>query len=226
MRNLVLLFMASVFLFAGCENDGNNAIQVPCNYPNYKYYYDDIIDLPEMSNNYILLGIDTSFSEQSIREFISSQFYFDQNYDYKIYKFPQYAFIEIPIRLNSNKTCQEISQIIYELKKYTLIVYAHYCMKTDNCQNYIWEDMGNLCVDSYGSNFYVKVFDENDLSKLNEVALETNTEIIEQMDFMPKWIELRATKKSKGDAIKMANYFHETGYFDVVDYGFSKFPVE
>ena len=80
-------------------------------------------------------------------------------------------------------------------------------MKTDNWENLIWEQIGNLCINSYGSNFYVKVFDENDLTNLKQKIAETNTELVKQNEFMPKWFELRATKNSNGDALKMANYF-------------------
>ena len=99
-------------------------------------------------------------------------------------------------------------------------------MKTDYCENAIWEKIGNLCINSYGSYFYVKVFDNNDLSDLNQIIAETNTELVKQDEFMPKWFELRATKNSNGDALKMANYFYETGLFECSEPGISKFPVD
>ena len=55
---------------------------------------------------------------------------------------------------------------------------------------------------------------------------ETNTELVTQNEFMPKWFELRATKNSNGDALKMANYFYETGLFESAEPGISKYPVE
>lgn len=99
-------------------------------------------------------------------------------------------------------------------------------LKTDNCQNLIWEEIGNLCINSYGSNFYVKVFDENDLTDLNQKIAETKTELVEQNEFMPQWFKLRATKNSNGDALKIANYFYETGLFEHSELGISKYPVE
>lgn len=43
---------------------------------------------------------------------------------------------------------------------------------------------------------------------------------------MPKWFELRATKNSNGDALKMANHFYKTGLFESSEPGISKYPVE
>ena len=99
-------------------------------------------------------------------------------------------------------------------------------MKSDNCENLIGEQIGNKCINSYGSNFHVKVFDENDLTALNQKIAETNTELVNQNEFMPKWVELRATKNSNGDALKMANYFFETGLFESSEPGISKYAVE
>jgi hypothetical protein len=173
-----------------------------------------------------LIGVDTTYSDNQIQNFISTINHFDQNYTYTIHTIAQYKFKEIPLRLKFSKTCEQIAQIISELEQNTIVAYAHYTMQTDNCQNLIWEQIGNLCINSYGSNFYVKVFDENNLTDLNQKITETNTELVKQNEFMPKWFELRATKNSDGDALKMANYFYETGLFEYSDPEISKYPVE
>lgn len=64
------------------------------------------------------------------------------------------------------------------------------------------------------------------MTDLNQKIAETNTELVKQNEFMPKWYELRATKNSKGDALKMANYFYETGFFECSEPGISLYPVE
>ena len=43
---------------------------------------------------------------------------------------------------------------------------------------------------------------------------------------MPKWFQLRATKTSNGDGLKMANDFYETGLFEYSEPGISTYPVE
>jgi hypothetical protein len=55
---------------------------------------------------------------------------------------------------------------------------------------------------------------------------ETNTELVRQNKFMPKWYELRATKNSDGDALRMANHFYESRLFEHSEPGISKYPVE
>ncbi len=226
MKNIILSMITVTLLFAGCKKDDDLTPQGNCEFINFKYYNGAQDDLGEISNNYILVGVDTTYSDTQIQNFISSVGYFDQNYTYTIHTDGRYKFKEIPLRLKSSKNCGQITYIISELEKNAIVSYAHYTMKTDNCQNLIWEQIGNLCINSYGSSFYVKVFDENDLTDLNQKIAETNTELVKQNEFMPKWFELRATKTSNGDALKMANYFHETGLFEAIDAGISKYPVE
>ena len=168
-----------------------------------------------MSNDYLLVGIDTTYNDNEIELFISNINEFDQSYDFTIYQRPFDKFKQIPLKFNNSKTCEEVSQIISELEQNQIISYSHFMMQTDNCYGMAWEPIGDLCVNSYGSDFHVKVFDENDLSNLNQVISQTNTELVGQFgSLMPKWFHLRATKLSKGDALEMANFFHETGLFE------------
>ena len=224
--------MKKIFLFVflliliSCKKSDDPIPHGNCDFVDFKYYKGEQDYLGKLQNNYILIGVDTSYSENQIRSFILTIDYFDQNYAYTIYNAGQYKFKEIPVRLKSAKTCEQITQIISELEQKTIIAYAHYTMKTDNCQNLIWEQIGNLCINSYGSNFYVKVFDENDLTDLNQKIAETHTELVKQNEFMPKWFELRATKNSNGDALKMANHFYKTGLFESSEPGITKYPVE
>lgn len=226
MRNLILSIMAFTLFLTGCRKDGNLTPQSNCEFVAFKYYNGTQDNLGEMCNNYILVGVDTAYSDSQIQNFISTVSYLDQNYTYTIHTLGRYKFKEIPLRLKSSMNCGQIAHIISELEKNAIVSYAHYTMKTDICENLIWEQIGNLCINSYGSNFYVKVFDENDLTDLNQKIAETNTEFVKQNEFMPKWFELRATKNSNGDALKMANYFYETGLFEHSEPGISKYPVE
>ncbi|MDD2548706.1 MAG: hypothetical protein PHD00_01280 [Bacteroidales bacterium] len=218
--------MTFALLFTSCRKDDDITPQGSCDFIDFKYYNGAQDNLGELRNNYILVGVDTTYSDIQIQSFISTVNQLDQNYAYTIHTTAQYKFKEIPLRLKSSKTCEEITQIISEFEQNTIVSYAHYTMKIDNCQNLIWEEIGNLCINSYGSNFYVKVFDENNLTGLNQKITETNTELVEQNEFMPKWFELRATKNSNGDALKMANYFYETGLFEHSEPRISKYPVE
>lgn len=226
MKNLILTTMILALLFTNCKKDDNQMLRCSCDFVDFKYYNGSQYNLGELQENYILIGVDTTYSDNQIQNFISSINHFDQNYSYTIHTSAQYKFKEIPLRLKSSKTCEQITQIISELEQNTIVAYAHFTMQTDDCQNEIWETIGNMCVNRYGSSFYVEVFDENNLTDLNQKISETNTELVEQDEFMPKWFELRATKNSKGDALKMANYFYETGLFEHSEPGISKYAVE
>lgn len=226
MKNLTLSILTFALLFTGCRKDEDVTSQSNCEFVDFKYYNGTQDNLGERSNNYILVGVDTTYSDSQIQNFISTVSYFDQSYIYTIHTTGEYKFKEIPVRLKSSKSCGQIAHIISELEQNAIVSYAHYTMKTDNCENLIWEQTGIMCIDSYGSNFYVKVFDENDLTDLYQKIAETNTELVNQNEFMPKWFELRATKNSNGDALKMANYFYETGLFEHCEPGISKYPVE
>lgn len=218
--------MTFALLFISCSEDDGITPQGDCDFIDFKYYNGTKDNLGELQNNYLLIGVDTTYSDSQIQNFISTVDQLDQNYTYTIHTTAQYKFKEIPVRLKSSKTCEEITQIISELEQNTIVSYTHYTMKTDNCQNLIWEQIGNLCINSYGSNFYVKVFDPNDFTELSQKIAETNTELVKQNEFMPEWFELRATKNANGDALKMANHFYETGLFEHSEPGISKYPVE
>ncbi len=61
--------------------------------------------------------------------------------------------------------------------------------------------------------FYVKLFDEDDLLILEELANEHNVKILGNNKFMPLWFTLSCSKYSNGNALDMANYFYETDLF-------------
>lgn len=226
MKNYILTLLIGIALI-GCSNgDGTEPVQNSCDFINFKYYNGNQDFLGEMSNDYVLIAVDTTYNDSEIANFISMTNIFDQNYNYTIHNIAQYKFKEIPLKLNTSKNCEEITQIISELNQNTIVSYVHFTMQTNNCENLIWEPIGNLCINSYGSNFYVKVFDENDLIGLNQIIAQTNTELVLQDQFSPKWFVLRATKVSNGDALEMANFFYESGLFEHSEAGISKYPVE
>jgi hypothetical protein len=226
MKNYIVTFLIGIFII-GCSNDDDaEQVKSSCGFINFKYYNETQDFLGEMSNDYILMAVDTTFTDSEIENFITSTAIIDQNYTYKIHTSAGYKFKEIPLKLNASKNCKEISQLISDLNQNTIISYVHYTMDTDDCNNAIGEPMGDLCINSYGSSFFVKVFDENDLTDLNQMIAQTNTELVEQNQFMKEWFELRATKESNGDALAMANFFHESGLFEYSEPGISKYPVE
>ncbi|MBW8051285.1 MAG: S8 family serine peptidase [Cytophagales bacterium] len=61
--------------------------------------------------------------------------------------------------------------------------------------------------------FYVKLFKEDDVENLEELAQQNNVEILGNNKFMPLWFTLSCSKHSAGNALDMANLFYETGLF-------------
>lgn len=61
--------------------------------------------------------------------------------------------------------------------------------------------------------FYVKLHAPDDLSILEEYAQNNRVRILGHNSFMPLWYILSCDKDSKGNALKMANYFYESGFF-------------
>ncbi len=228
MKTILFPILILCLFIIGCKKeDDNEPLQTRCDFIGYKYYNGTQDTLGDLSNDYLVIGIDTTYSDNQIESFIANLIQFDQLYNYTIYRFGGYKFKEIPLKFNSPKNCAEITQIIDHLEQTQIVSYAHYAIQTDNCRSLVWgPPIGNLCVYSYGSNFYVKVFNENDLTDLNQTILATNTELVLQNQFMPKWYELRATKSSNGDGIAMANYFFETGLFEHSEPGISRYAVE
>ncbi|MBA6151572.1 hypothetical protein [Gelidibacter maritimus] len=226
MRNYILFLLVVISLISCSNGDDTEINQGSCDFINFKYYNGSQDLLGEISNDYILIAVDSIYPDHEIKNFISTLNPFNQNYDYQIHKVANYKFKEIPLKLNAPKSCEEITKLISDLNQNPIISYAHFTFKTNNCTNLIWEPIGNLCVDSYGSNFYVKVLDENDLTDLNQMIAQTNTELVGQNQFMERWFELRATKESNGDGLAMANFFYESGLFEHSEPGISKYPVE
>jgi hypothetical protein len=221
-----IVFTGLIFLaFLSCKKETNIG-KLPCSYSGFKYYQDEPYHLGELSGDYILIGSDTNNSDNAIREFIKSKDYFDKNYNYGI-SFPDNnRFKFIRLKLYKTCDCEEISWIINETEQNSVVDFAHYTIQTDDCTNMIFETIGELCVNSYSDGFLVQVRDTNDLSDFNNIIHLTNTRIIEQNRYRSDWYSLHADKNSTGDALQMANYFYETGFFKASEPNIFKMVVE
>ncbi len=210
-------------LFLGCHKDTPESVPT-CNFVGYYYYQDAKLPIGEgLSNNYLVVFFDTTYSSVDIRKFISSVSDLDQNYKYTLDDHNKAA----ALKFNKSKTCEEITAIIARLEKNPIVSFANFTMKTNDCSAWIGTaPMGNLCVYWYSDFFYVKVFDKNDLTRLHKMMAQTNTQLVEQHQTMPEWFVMRATKNSKGDGLHMANYFHESKLFVHASPDLNKIPVE
>lgn len=206
----------------------DNTTQNNCSFVDFQYINDAPHHLGEMSNDYLLIGIDSKYNDSQIQTFITGLNQFDQEYDYTIHHpgRTEYKFKNVPLKFKSAKNCNQITQIIAELEQNQIVSYVHYTLQSNVCTTLFGEPVGDLCVSSYGSDFYVEVFDENDLTDLYETISQTKTELVKQNEFSPTFYKVRATKTSNGDGLEMANYFHETGLFKSSDPGIGLYPVE
>lgn len=238
MKKSFLSILTLVLLLMSCNTNDDTNIEEEdttvteeentpsmCDFINFKYYQGEEDFLGELAHNYVLVAFDTIRSDTQIQNFIAAENEFDQNYIYTIYDHGD-KYKEVPLKLVQSKTCEEITQLISVLEQNAIVSYVHYTMQTDDCTVYIDEPMGDLCVFTYSSVFYVKVFDENDLTDLEDMIAQTNTELIHQNPFTTNWFSLRATKESNGDALAMANYFFESGLFEHSEPNITKYPVE
>ncbi len=217
MKNSIFIIGMAIIVIGGCEKETNNDIEdepnigkLECNYTSFKYYKNESIPLGEMSGDYILFGIDSSNSDDVIRNYIKSKDYFDQDYYFNISKYREFLIV----KLTRTCDCQEVAWIINEAQQSSIIDYVHYTIQTENCRNMTGQIMGNLCVLSYSNLFYVSVKDTNNLTDLYNAVQETNTSIVLQNIYRRNSFILATNKNSTGDALQMANYFFETGLFE------------
>lgn len=80
-----LYFILLSTLFLSCHKDTAPETPKGCGFVGYRYYGGVKDTLGEMSNNYLFVAFDTTYSETDIRKFISANKDFDQQYRYTFY---------------------------------------------------------------------------------------------------------------------------------------------
>jgi len=224
MKKVCVIFLTVVLLW-GCS-DSNPANNNPIEKPPFEseeeclaqhfWYLETIEDKVLIDTlllpNKILIGFELITPDSEIVKFINNNPVFE-NIDESKIRFISNEYWGIHFRLliaktETNKTCSEIAGIIKTLKTNPTVLFANYTY-----QSGLW--FGGIYYDvmSYTDEILVKVFDENDLTDLNEVVAQTNTVVKRQNEFMKDWFTITVTKNSKYDALKMAQYFFETGKF-------------
>lgn len=171
-----------------------------------------------------MLGFDSLYSESEKRQFISAEADFDQQYKYILFG-KNFAVL----KFNTPKTCLAIADFITKMQKSPIVSYAHYTMKTNNCNDRFTRFglmVGFTCVTIYSDLFSVEVADTNKLADLYQLIAETKTTLLPQFRPSPNVFILKATKSSKADALKMANYFFESKRFVSAKPDLYNFPVE
>ncbi len=202
----------------------NNETDRSCSFKGYYYRNDSANVIGELSNDYIMLGFDSIYNESEIRQFISAEADFDQQYNYRLFG-KDFAVL----KFNKPKTCLALRDFIAKMQKSPIVSYAHYTMKTNDCNSRFGRFglmLGFTCVTIYSDLFLVKVADTTKLADLYQLIAETKTELLSQLSSSPNVFILKATKSSKADALTMANYFFESKRFVSAQPDLYNYPVE
>jgi len=219
-RHKVVLFLIIV-ISVGCvteiqEEITDEFLEFECLFDGY-YYNNEKKSLPDLLNDYILLGTDIDISMEILVS-IANQYDFikpvtlQELHIQRIRNRYQHAVFE----LSEPFDCETITGMLEYLKLYDDIKYAHFTMHAEHCVDDTGWPIGD-CVMRYGALILLKVPDAVDLSDLEKVAEETNISIAFQYPYLENWYALFADKYSKkGDALRMANYLFETGLFNSV----------
>ena len=120
--------------------------------------------------------------------------------------------------------CIKIQNVLNTLENEPSIKYANFTFKTEDCQSPIGQPLGSKCVDYMGNSFSVRLHSANDKAKLDSIVNITNTRILFQ--YSSGSYSVLADKHSNGNALQMANRFHETNLFRWAEPGLGKIPVE
>lgn len=121
----------------------------------------------DLSSEFILVGSDTTKSNQELLAVVNSYDQFEKADSSDIRKYDQYRYQHLILQLSSPENCPTVSAIIEDLKiNNSVIDYVHFTFQTNNCTDLVGERIGDQCVDSYSSLFYVKVKDTDDLTDL------------------------------------------------------------
>lgn len=212
MKRIIVLIGFVFLALTSCKKEPDIG-RSPCGFSGFEYSQDEPRQFGELRGDYVLIGSDTSNSNNTIREFIKSKDYFDQNSIFELPPYRSYGYKYIGVKLSKTCDCEEISWILNEIKQSPIIVFAHYTFYTDAFTEIISETMEFPIVDIYSNIFNVQLKDTNDLTDFNNTVHATNTRFIEQNRYKRDWYLVCADKNSNGDAVQMANYFYETGFF-------------
>lgn len=228
-KNLLYPMLFVIVWMTSCSSDDSATVmEYECDFPEFRYMKGEKDYISELSADYLLVGVDTTYNENQILNYLSSLEYLNPDAPYFFVSEYTYNHLHyITLKFGVSKTCEEITQIITELEQNEEITFAHYTMERIGSCNVLAGDSDDReCILSYLETFYVIVFDEEDLRDLHRIVEETNTEIVNQVHWNLAIFEISTTKASLGDAWQMANYFYETGLFHASEPNFDQFYVE
>ena len=148
----------------------------------------------------LLVGFDNQVLDGDIKDYINQTGLFD-TVNNNIFDVGT-GFKLVLVNTVVPKTCFQLSEIISLLYESPIVVFASFTFETSGTWNTL----------SYTTDFIVS--NDNNLSDLQAIAIETNTYI---KSYNSYHYILSVDKNSNGDALQMANYFYETGKFSYAE---------
>ena len=211
----VLLLLAGMFACVEKSFEEPPESGCDCKEELFYYYMDEKKYIDSLFlNNYLIVGINKQIQDADILRAIEQTGLFNPVPIDKIYHMPhdkKYNFLFVNTKVD--KTCTQLKEIIKILEDISLVGFANLTF-----QGTFWLGFDRSDIMSYSDEFFVKVKNNTDLSDLYTITQETNTSIKEQI--MEGWYMISADKNSKGNALQMANYFHETKKFEAAEPNF------
>jgi hypothetical protein len=213
----VLLIVAGVFACSEKSFEEPPILGCDCEDELFYYYMDEKQYIDSLFlNDYLIIGFDRQTQDVDVLRAIEQTGLFNTVPTDRIYhptRNSKYNLLFVNTKVN--KTCTQLKEIIELLEDISLVAFANLTF-----QGTFWIGFEHSDIMSYSDEFLVKVKDESDLSDLYAITQETNTSIKERDEFMHDWYIISADKNSKGNALQMANYFHETGKFEAAEPNF------
>lgn len=213
MKYLTLLFL---ILFSGCVIDDPKPEPIPpnttCSSHQYTYYKNQKIDLSSrLINNYVTVGIDetdehNTFSIDTELSDLrkgrlnggSGDFGFSGGLDmYAIKPISCTELNNTRLLLHKHKAIRFVS-LLYSRKKLNSDINTPYI---ENYEDFLF----------YTENFIVELNKSEDLELLSQMITKTKTTLVSEVK--PNQYLIKTNVNSQGDALEMANYFHESSQF-------------
>jgi len=230
LKNAIITACAVLILFSCKKNkepeelccDCADVLCNDCADELYYYYSDDpgglftddpvfekifITDHFDLLNDWLIVGFESHVKVEEIVNFINQTDLFkpvDASIKYDDYR--NIAFVNT----KKPKTCTQLKEIIQSLEKSSMVTYAHLTFDTD-----FYGGEGDIRFDimSFTNDVIVMLNNIDDLPLLESITSETKTQIIKQSIHYPEQFTIAVDKNSQGNAMQMANYFHETEKF-------------
>ena len=207
---------SAVLVLSSCEDKEPQKLWCDCADELFYYFYDGYnfkkIFLDEyFLNDLLVVGIESQVRDEEMVDFINQTGLFKPvDASNIILAGPSEDDYVHLIFVNTMKpeTCTQLKEIIQILEKSSTVAFANLAFDIA-----LYGDQIVMNIMTFTNEFLVKLKNSDDLSVLNATISETNTQIIRQSNVDPEVFIISADKNSMGNALQMANYFHETGNF-------------